>query len=69
MTFALATPSDANIPNAYHWTFETGSTAPTINWPSGVIFPDGVTPTAEANKHYEVLVRKGYGSIITYSLS
>lgn len=69
VTFALATPSDANIPNAYHWTFETGSTAPTINWPSGVIFPDGVTPTAEANKHYEVLVRKGYGSIITYSLS
>ena len=69
VTFALATPSDANVPNAYHWTFDTGSTEPTINWPSGVIFPDGVTPTVEASKHYEVLVRNGYGSILVYSLT
>lgn len=67
-TFALATPTDNTVPNAYHWTFDTGSTAPTVQWPSGIIFPDGVTPTVEADKHYEVLIRNNYASIIVFSI-
>lgn len=69
VTFALASPTDNTVPNAYHWTFDTGSTAPTITWPSGIIWPDGFTPSVDANKHYEVLVRNGYASMLSYSLS
>ena len=68
VTFALASPTDNTIPNPYHWTFDTGSTAPTVTWPSGIVWPDGVTPTIDANKHYEVLVRNGYASILVYTL-
>ena len=69
VTFALALPTDNTIPNAYHWTFDTGSTAPTITWPAGIIWPDGFTPSVDASKHYEVLVRNGYASMLSYSLS
>jgi len=69
VTFALASPTDNTIPNPYHWTFDTGSTAPTITWPANIIWPDDVTPTVDANKHYEVLVRNGYASILVFSLS
>lgn len=68
VTFALAAPTNQNKPNPYHWTFDTGSTAPTITWPNNIIWPDGVNPTIEADKHYEVLVRNGYGSILVYSI-
>ncbi len=63
-TFALATPSDATIANAYFWTFETGSTAPTINWPSGVNWLGGSAPAVSASKHYEIMIRNGYGTSI-----
>jgi len=68
VTFALASPTDNSIPNPYHWTFDTGSTAPTVTWPSGIVWPDGVTPTIDANKHYEVLVRNGYASILVFTI-
>ena len=68
VTFALAAGVTGKV-NAYHWTFDTGSTAPTITWPANIIWPDDVTPTVDANKHYEVLVRNGYASILVFSLS
>ena len=68
VTFALAAGMTGKV-NAYHWTFDTGSTAPTITWPANIIWPDDVTPTVDANKHYEVLVRNGYASILVFSLS
>ena len=68
VTFALASPTDNSIPNPYHWTFDTGSTAPTITWPSGIIWPDDFEPGIDTNKHYEVFVRKGYASMLIYSL-
>lgn len=37
--------------------------------PNGVIWPDGFTFSAEANKHYEVMIRNGYGSVLIYSIS
>ena len=55
-TFSLATPSDANIVNHYYWTFETGSTAPTITWPSGLTWYGGSAPTISASKHYEISI-------------
>lgn len=68
VTFALASGVTGKV-NAYHWTFDTGSTAPTVNWPSNIIWPDGFTPTVDASMHYEVLVRNGYASMLSYSLS
>lgn len=69
VTFSLATPSDNTIANPYHWTFETGSTAPTITWPSSIIWNTGSAPTIGASKHYEILVRKGYASCLEFALS
>lgn len=60
-TFALATPADANIVNHYYWTFDTGSTAPTITWPSGLSWFGGSAPTINASKHYEISVLNGIG--------
>lgn len=68
-TFALATPSDATIANAYFWTFETGSTAPTINWPNGVTWAGGSAPTVNASCHYEILIRNGYGTALEFDIS
>ena len=64
VTFALATPADATIVNHYYWTFETGSTAPTITWPAGVTWLGGSAPEISADKHYEISVLNGYGTFI-----
>lgn len=62
-TFTLATPSDANILNHYYWTFETGSTAPTITWPSSVTsWVGGSAPSIGGSKHYEISVINGIGA-------
>lgn len=55
-TFALATPVDANIANHYYWTFDTGSTAPTITWPSGISWFGGSAPNINISSHYEISV-------------
>lgn len=47
--------------------FTTGSTAPTVTFPSGVVFPD--TLTVEANKRYEVSVRDGYAVAQSWAVS
>lgn len=60
-TFTLATPADANIVNHYYWTFDTGSTAPTITWPTGLTWFGGSAPTINASKHYEISVLNGIG--------
>lgn len=62
VTFALATPADATIVNHYYWTFETGSTAPTITWPAGITWMGGSAPTINASKHYEISVLNGIGT-------
>lgn len=68
VTFDLAAGVTGKV-NAYHWTFDTGSTAPTITWPANIIWPDGFTPSVDASMHYEVLVRNGYASMLTFSLT
>lgn len=61
VTFALAAPTDATTVNHYYWTFETGSTAPTITWPNGITWPGGSAPEISASKHYEISVLNGVG--------
>lgn len=68
VTFALVAASDNTIANAYVWTFETGNTAPTINWPSGLTWHGGAPPDSEASKHYEIMVRNGYASALVFDL-
>ena len=59
VTFTLAAAVVGNV-NHYFWMFDTGSTAPTITWPStGVTWADGSAPTVAANKHYEVSILGG----------
>lgn len=55
VTFSLAS-AVSGITNHYYWTFDTGSTAPTITWPTGLSWYGGSTPTINANKHYEISV-------------
>ena len=55
-TFALATPTDSSIANHYFWTFDAGSTAPTINWPNGITWYGGSSPSVSASHHYEISV-------------
>ena len=63
VTFALAAPVTGNV-NHYFWMFDTGSTAPTITWPTGITWADGSAPTVAASKHYEVSI---LGGIAYYS--
>ena len=64
VSFSLATPI-SGIVNHYYWTFSTGSTAPTITWPSGITgWNNGVTPPIYANSYYEISVFNGIGCYI-----
>ena len=56
ITFSLASPSDSYVMNHYFWTFETGSTVPTITWPSGLSWFGGSAPTINSDCHYEISV-------------
>lgn len=58
VTFALAAAVAGNV-NHYFWMFDTGSTAPTITWPSGITWAAGSAPTVAASKHYEISVLNG----------
>lgn len=55
VTFTLAAGT-SGIVNHYYWTFDIGSTAPTITWPSGITWSTGSAPTIATNKHYEISV-------------
>lgn len=58
VTFALAAGVSGRA-NHYYWTFDTGSTAPTITWPAGISWNGGSAPTINASKHYEVSILGG----------
>lgn len=47
---------DETIPNHWYIEFNTGSTAPTINWASSIVWNGGSAPTINASKHYEVSI-------------
>lgn len=54
LAITLATPTDTDIVNEYHFIFTSGSTATTLSIPATVNQPDGFT--VEANHVYEVSI-------------
>lgn len=69
LTLALTPPTDTTITNEYQGSFNTGSTAPTVTFPSNVIWAE--IPTINENTHYEFSIRyasgKYYGLIYGWS--
>ena len=64
-TFALAAATDNTIANVWMWTFETGSTAPTITWPQNIVAWNGGDPPIIAENYlYEITVMDGVASFI-----
>ena len=64
ITFTLASGT-SGVTNHYFWSFDTGSTAPTITWPSGITsWYGGSAPTINASKHYEVSVLNGVAVVM-----
>lgn len=60
-TFSLYTTGiNVAVLNEWIWSFETGSTAPNITWPSptGMIWKSGQPPTVNADCLYEIHVRR-----------
>lgn len=59
-TYALYTTGlDTTIKNEWVWSFTTGSTAPSITWPSptGMKWDGGSAPTINSNCLYEISIR------------
>lgn len=71
LTLALTPPTDTTITNEYQGSFDTGSTAPTVVFPTDVIWAD--IPSVEANTHYEFNIRhtggKYYGILQEWRLN
>lgn len=64
VSFLLNNPDYAAL-EYYHWIFDTGSTAPTITWPSDIKeWAGGNTPTIAANKRYEVSILNGVAVVL-----
>lgn len=55
LTLTLGTPI-VGIANEYHFFIVCGSTAPTVNLPSGISWNGGNAPTISAGKTYEVSI-------------
>ena len=63
-TFTLAAET-SGVTNHYFWTFETGSTAPSITWPSAITsWAGGSAPSINSNRHYEVSVLNGVAVVL-----
>ena len=59
VSFAIAAAVAGNK-NHYFWTFSTGSTAPTVTFPTtGITWAAGSAPTVAANKKYEISILNG----------
>lgn len=71
LTLTLNAPTDLTVTNEYQGSFDTGATAPTVTFPSNVIWAD--TPSVEANTHYEFNIRytggKYYGLLQAWNIN
>ena len=56
--FSLASTQSGEYGH-YYFTFSTGSTAPTITWPSGITWAKGAAPVVSANAYYEISILDG----------
>ena len=56
-TFTLKTSGiDTSAVNHYYWTFDAGTPAPNITWPSGLTWYGGSAPVPSTGHHYEISV-------------
>lgn len=67
LTSLTVTLGQASGIACYHFDFNCGSTAPSVNIPNTVTMPDG--QTFDANKHYEVDILNGYGAVQSWAIS
>lgn len=71
LTITLNAPTDLTVTNEYQGSFDTGATAPTVTFPSNVIWAE--TPSVKANTHYELNIRyiggKYYGLVQNWEFS
>lgn len=71
LTLTLNTPTDLTVTNEYQGSFDTGATAPTVTFPSNVIWAE--TPSVDANTHYEFNIRytggKYYGLMQAWNIN
>lgn len=71
LTLTLNAPTDLTVTNEYQGSFDTGATAPTVTFPSNVIW--SVIPSVEANTHYEFNIRytvgKYYGLVQAWNIN
>ena len=65
LNITLATPTDNNILNEYHFFFESGDTATTLSLPNTVLWDE--EPAIVPNYSYEVIIVNNCGKIIPYS--
>lgn len=54
LAVTLATPTDGSIVNEYMLEFDTGETAPSVSFPSAVVFPN--TIVISPNKRYQISI-------------
>lgn len=71
LTLTLNAPTDLMVTNEYQGSFNTGVTAPTVTFPSNVIWAE--TPLVKTNTHYEFSIRyvggKYYGLIQAWNIN
>ena len=71
LTLTLNATTDLTVTNEYQGSFDTSSTAPTVTFPSNVIWAD--TPSVIPNTHYEFNIRytggKYYGLVQTWNIN
>ena len=71
LTLTLNAPTDLTVTNEYQGSFDTGATAPTVTFPSNVIWAE--TPSVDANTHYEFNIRytggKYYGLVQAWNIN
>lgn len=64
LNITLATPTDNNILNEYHFFFESGDTATTLSLPNTVLWDE--EPVIFSNTKYEVIITNNCAKIIAY---
>lgn len=71
LTLTLNAPTDLTVTNEYQGSFDTGDTAPTVVFPTDVIWAE--TPQIYKNTHYEFSIRyvggKYYGVLYGWNLT
>lgn len=64
LNITLATPTDNNVLNEYHFFFESGDAATTLSLPNTVLWEE--EPDITTNTKYEVIIVNNCGKIIQY---